>query len=1417
MDITPAQYYTAWLPGIIVGALVLYGVAGFLWNKYFVPRQQLKGKKIKKYGKTVKENLDIAFKEDDFTLATKSQNKLLRFLLSLRGFNVILIILTAIMLGIYPGMLGANIRFDVRFSWVPFILFFILVWVRSAPIKQKRGAILDKMFTIATGAFHFPKGSELTPWNYVSVQTWSGANPRQIVVQFPISFDASGEGSRQGFERHFNASITDENSWSYDWDTIKSTVTVKAVNHIPTMAPYQGSEKYPWNVIPIGLGLEGDVSFDLSSAPHLLVTGTTGSGKASDLSALIFTTEGSKKIGELIVGDTLFNPDGSQTRINHLHPVITPAKAYKLTFKNGETIITDPEHLWVTETRRARVSRFDNDINESSRQRNFWLDEDIVTKLQTELNNTTSSDVISIPDMAEMCGKLSSTENNKIRGSRMATHPLFYQVSKEIGVAELHTPTYIFHYDAQEFEQYQTVTTVETNEFIKLYNEKTWLPSSQTPLTNFTYEKIKELERELRNTDTMKFEDFVSHVNGQSKLTLAWLESNWNKDLNTKQNVENLIALAETEKAYDIMPTKIFSFAEGKERVMTRDVADLLGVTELRNSPEGQRVKSVFSKIASKATTSKKERIKVKVITGGYETKKQGQPIEMFPKKLFIERLLQHNETPTNDQRWRRELASVKTTQELFETLTVTEASGIYANHTITKTKALQLPEQDLPIHPYAFGAWLGDGRTTSGNVCGEDYEIFDYIEECGYPATNGRNKIIVPSYRRKKDGSINEKFRIVAFKQLSDDLKKAGLRPSHSWRIRKDGEYKHIPAQYLIASEEQRRELLRGLLDTDGSVDKRGRITFHTSNERLVEPVKWLISGLGYIPFVSTKIPKYVLDKETGEKQEGKRAYTIGFQAPPEDRLFMLPRKNAKHAKYFTGENLEHSYAEAHYIVKIEEVEPVPMRCISVDSDDRQFLITSSMIPTHNSVLQRNLIFHAIQHNDSMRFMGIDLKRVELGQFRKYEQTIMGIGTTLEDAVEILRYTQKVMENRYERMEAAGVNHFKDMIDPETGKPDYAIMLMVDEAGELLSTEGTKSDEGKVRDQLHGDAMTILGSLARLGRAAGIHLVIATQRPDAKIIAGEFKNNLAVRILAGRSGSIASSMTLDSGSGMMLPPIKGRGMLSIYGQEQQFQGYYAEAEWIDKWLESHPGVEPTLVPAVDGQEALPEFDETMGGEELEKLTQMLAHGKDKVDPLSESPEWSDETLEENWDKDEMESDENSTQQNSAPIQIIQPELSIPSEPEPQADTTTDDDEDEEKRINDIIARFAAGGNETTEDELEPPEIPTDIALPTENDQQSALVEESTPQVNVTETPESSVQADKNEIPESPVENEPKPVLAPLPTLARLNPLPTLPKTIDNSKTAVESSDIKPLPGITGLPPLPKPPVGLPPLPKLPD
>ena len=226
-------------------------------------------------------------------------------------------------------------------------------------------------------------------------------------------------------------------------------------------------------------------------------------------------------------------------------------------------------------------------------------------------------------------------------------------------------------------------------------------------------------------------------------------------------------------------------------------------------------------------------------------------------------------------------------------------------------------------------------------------------------------------------------------------------------------------------------------------------------------------------------------------------------------------------------------------------------------------------------SVLQRSIFNHCVAHSNKWRFIGIDLKGVELKPYAKYTKTVLSIGTTLQSAIESIRITKSIMENRYTLMEKAGVNYFTGLVDPSTGSPYPAIMLMIDEAYLLLNLEGNKDEDGIARDQMHIEAAFLLNSIAQLGRAAGVHMAIATYRPDATIMKSDFKNNLTLRIAMGRMTSTPSYMILDNEKATTIPNHVGRGYAISNGDASDFQAYYAAYDVLDEHIIRNPLLDP--------------------------------------------------------------------------------------------------------------------------------------------------------------------------------------------------------------------------------------------------
>lgn len=114
-------------------------------------------------------------------------------------------------------------------------------------------------------------------------------------------------------------------------------------------------------------------------------------------------------------------------------------------------------------------------------------------------------------------------------------------------------------------------------------------------------------------------------------------------------------------------------------------------------------------------------------------------------------------------------------------------------------------------------------------------------------------------------------------------------------------------------------------------------------------------------------------------------------------------------------------------------------------------------------------------------------------------------------------------------------------------------IVVVIDELAELMDKTGVDDEKKEKLTKIEG----YLSTLARLSRATGINLLIATQRPDAKVITGQIKNNVPVRICGRFADAKASEIVLSNTKAKDLDPIKGRFLFKLGADTIEFQAYY--------------------------------------------------------------------------------------------------------------------------------------------------------------------------------------------------------------------------------------------------------------------
>ena len=323
-----------------------------------------------------------------------------------------------------------------------------------------------------------------------------------------------------------------------------------------------------------------------------------------------------------------------------------------------------------------------------------------------------------------------------------------------------------------------------------------------------------------------------------------------------------------------------------------------------------------------------------------------------------------------NRTRTQRTLPSVRTTEEILATLRC-NGTERRLNHAVANTRPLDLPAQELPLAPYPLGVWLGDGHAAGAKITTADPEIVVHLEADGLWVVpdDGLNY----SLRFPQRPPVPERSCVVCGKPSSGMAQCQACRNHHGTVqgvLRTVGVLgnKHIPTAYLRASEAQRRLLLAGLLDTDGTVATSGAVQISVTSRCLAENTRELIVSLGYRCSLTTKPVK-------GQTAASSTAYTLTFSTT--DDVFRLEWKRLLHKERRgpgrTGRRL---------ITAVRPIPGVPVRCVEVDSADHLYLAGRSMVPTHNSTLGLDIARHAaVKAGVPTVVFSLEMSRTELVQ----------------------------------------------------------------------------------------------------------------------------------------------------------------------------------------------------------------------------------------------------------------------------------------------------------------------------------------------------------------------------------------------------------------------------------------------------
>ena len=309
----------------------------------------------------------------------------------------------------------------------------------------------------------------------------------------------------------------------------------------------------------------------------------------------------------------------------------------------------------------------------------------------------------------------------------------------------------------------------------------------------------------------------------------------------------------------------------------------------------------------------------------------------------------------SRDGKYKSGKAQIKTTAELIE-------SGLHLNSPSRTSRNVPgykwfLPtvdpvkhsEKDFSVEPYTLGILLGDG-----SMCRETVYFTTNDEFCAEEIQRRNPNLHVNKYARH----LHTAQRYSITPRYMGAMRALGLN--------QNSHHKRVPQHYFFGSHKQRLDLLRGLMDSDGSVSVNKKAIFHSRNMGLAEDVQQLVWSLGGTAKISTHQRLNGID------------ITVSFWTP--DNPFLLERKAVRYT-------VRDGYRA---IKSIERVGSEKMRCISV-ADAEHLYVTKDYIVTHNSWMMAYLAVRAWLDGKTSMIISLEMTEEEV---RDRLYTIIGKGT---------------------------------------------------------------------------------------------------------------------------------------------------------------------------------------------------------------------------------------------------------------------------------------------------------------------------------------------------------------------------------------------------------------------------------------
>lgn len=263
---------------------------------------------------------------------------------------------------------------------------------------------------------------------------------------------------------------------------------------------------------------------------------------------------------------------------------------------------------------------------------------------------------------------------------------------------------------------------------------------------------------------------------------------------------------------------------------------------------------------------------------------------------------------------------------------------------------------------------------------------------------------------------------------------------------------------------------------------------------------------------------------------------------------------------------------------------------------DKAPHMLVAGATGSGKSVCLNDIIISLLYQNgpDDLKLIMVDPKRVELGIYAGIPHLLVPPITKADEAINALKWAVREMERRLDHLAKFGVRDI-DAYNAKSSERMPKVVIIIDELADLMS-------------QNKRDVEAVIVRIAQMARAAGIHLILATQRPSVDVITGTIKANIPTRLAFAVASQVDSKTILDTaGADKLL----GRGDMLISTPElskpKRAQGAYLSEQEIER------------VVAFLKQDAVPDYNY--------QITEDARTGGTSFDP-SDSDELLDEAIE---------------------------------------------------------------------------------------------------------------------------------------------------------------------------------------------